>query len=207
MQAISQIPFSIYGARDQLVWWFSYDCNFTICSTNYLELSRVNQQTGSTFSPSPAESQRKSIWSLGVPGSVCHFLWRACHEILPTRRNLWAWKITHTDRCPICTHEAEIVIHVLWRCSTASDNWGDEVLPVKEWPTNFEDFWSLWSCMSSELLPQQLALSAMVLQNVGFGEMQPTLRTDSSLLFKSCRNQRILFWSASKPSDTYKLNM
>lgn len=120
---------------------------------------------GSTSSPSMAESQWKSIWLLGIMGSIRHFVWRACHEILSIRVNLLARRIANTNRCSICTQEAKTVIHVLWRFLTASNIWGDVVSPIKKWPTNYEDFWSLWSCMITEFPPRQLALSAMILRN------------------------------------------
>lgn len=53
------------------------------------------------------------IWSLQVPGSVRHFLSRACHEILPNRRNLFHWKVIASDKCPICTRDEETVVHAV----------------------------------------------------------------------------------------------
>jgi hypothetical protein len=46
------------------------------------------------------------------------FLWRACHDILPTRR-----KITNDPTCPLCGPETETTVHILWQCPSAADAW------------------------------------------------------------------------------------
>lgn len=97
----------------------------------------------------------KSIWSLQVPGTMRHFIWRASHEVLPTRCNLWIRKVVDSDRCLICNREEETIINALWECSGTADVWGGNTSPLKRWPTHFHDFWALWSRMSSSLQPQE----------------------------------------------------
>ncbi|XP_059446670.1 uncharacterized protein LOC132178237 [Corylus avellana] len=52
-----------------------------------------------------------------------HFLWRACHESLPTKANLCNRKVTRDPICPVCEREAETTFHVLWQCPAAQDTW------------------------------------------------------------------------------------
>jgi hypothetical protein len=51
------------------------------------------------------------------------FIWRACHEILPTRANLYKRKIIDDPKCPMCGREEETTFHALWSCP-AMDVWG-----------------------------------------------------------------------------------
>jgi hypothetical protein len=46
------------------------------------------------------------LWQLQVPNANKNFMWRACHNILPTRDNLMR-KIITDSRCPICGIEVE----------------------------------------------------------------------------------------------------
>lgn len=108
---ISQIP---NGASDQQVWWFSNEGLFTVRSPYYLELSRLKQLEGSTSHPTSEDPQWKSIWSFTTFGSIQHFIWRACYEILPTKCNLLLRKITNTDRFLVCTRAYDLTVHALW---------------------------------------------------------------------------------------------
>jgi hypothetical protein len=56
----------------------------------------------------------KAIWKLGVPRPMKMFMWRACHNLLPTRVNLVKRKVIDNALCPCCGRENETVLHVLW---------------------------------------------------------------------------------------------
>jgi ribonuclease HI len=64
------------------------------------------------------------IWQLNIPNVEKHFLWRACHDILPTRVNLCARKIITDPLCLLCEREPETAFHILWQCPSAGDVWG-----------------------------------------------------------------------------------
>ncbi|XP_059451001.1 uncharacterized protein LOC132181785 [Corylus avellana] len=64
------------------------------------------------------------LWNLPIPNAEKHFFWRACHEILPTRDNLWRRKVIDDPRCPICESKEESTFHILWQCQSAKDVWG-----------------------------------------------------------------------------------
>lgn len=63
------------------------------------------------------------MWNLKIPNVEKNFLWRACNEILPTRNNLFKRKIVEDPRCPICGHELETALRILWMCNSAMDAW------------------------------------------------------------------------------------
>jgi hypothetical protein len=50
-------------------------------------------------------------------------MWRACHNALATKANLFRRKITDDPLCPLCGAEAETTGHVLWGCPTAKAIW------------------------------------------------------------------------------------
>jgi ribonuclease HI len=65
----------------------------------------------------------KQIWELKIPNVEKNFLWRACHESLPTRHNLFRRNIVEDPSCPICGLAEETALHILWQCSSARDVW------------------------------------------------------------------------------------
>jgi hypothetical protein len=52
-----------------------------------------------------------------------NFMWRACHDLLPTRDNLVRKKIAIDPMCPICGLKAETTFHILWACPSLMDVW------------------------------------------------------------------------------------
>jgi hypothetical protein len=61
---------------------------------------------------------------LPIPNAEKNFLWRACHEILPTKASLFRRKVTIDVLCPICGLGEETCFHILWDCPSAKDVWG-----------------------------------------------------------------------------------
>lgn len=72
----------------------------------------IQQENGSVW---------HAIWNLKVPNVEKNFLWKACHDILPTRVNLKTKKIVEDPSCPLCGREQETTVHILWQCPSAMD--------------------------------------------------------------------------------------
>jgi hypothetical protein len=66
----------------------------------------------------------KTIWALEVPNPVKIFLWKACHDLLPTRVNLYHKRVVEDKSCPCCTREEETIFHAISSCIAARDVWG-----------------------------------------------------------------------------------
>ena len=64
-----------------------------------------------------------AIWKLRIPNKIKVFGWKAFNEILPTRLNLSKRKIIADAMCPICLRFPESVVHALWDCGVARDEW------------------------------------------------------------------------------------
>lgn len=63
------------------------------------------------------------LWKLHIPNKVKVFAWRACHDILPTRKNLARTLLINDGTCELCKRATEFAIHALWECSMAQDVW------------------------------------------------------------------------------------
>ncbi|XP_059446681.1 uncharacterized protein LOC132178249 [Corylus avellana] len=64
------------------------------------------------------------IWKLAIPSVGKNFMWRACNNLLPTKKKLLHRKVVQESMCPICGMEEETVCHILWDCPSARDVWG-----------------------------------------------------------------------------------
>ena len=58
-----------------------------------------NSVLPSSSSPLSEHTIWKKIWKLKVPRKVCHFLWRAVKDSLPTNQNLRLRHIPLDDTC------------------------------------------------------------------------------------------------------------
>ena len=84
-----------------------------------------------------------AIWKLRIPNKIKVFGWRACHDILPTRRNLKKKRILMDDVCPLCGLSQESTIHALWECTIAQDVWYGSVRALQKCGTSQLDFVAL----------------------------------------------------------------
>jgi hypothetical protein len=78
---------------------------------------------GESSNPGNGEGIWKVVWQLKIPTAVKIFLWRACHNLLPTKANLMQRGVVEELMCPICLREEESIEHIVWACSSAVDVW------------------------------------------------------------------------------------
>lgn len=117
MHSILQVPFGSPTTEDKMVWIFSKSGQFTVrsCYHNLVQgkLGVDDEQTSFTDS---VGGHWNWIWVLRVPPKVRTFLWRACHEILPTRVALMRRHVGANPYCEFCLKEVEKVTHILFAC-------------------------------------------------------------------------------------------
>jgi hypothetical protein len=120
---IQSVPLSAMDQEDILIWRGTAKGIFTIRSAYHMEKDRevANKPEGSLRARN--SGLWRSIWQQQLPNAEKHFLWRVCHEILPTKVSLYLRKVTMDSSCPICEKEDETVFHVLWQCPAATDVW------------------------------------------------------------------------------------
>ena len=61
----------------------------------------------------------KGIWKIKTLNKVCHFIWRAAHDSLPTKVNLRHRHVLVEALCSMCDEPSESLIHWLWLCDHA----------------------------------------------------------------------------------------
>jgi hypothetical protein len=122
---ITVIHLSKYGQPDLQIWRGTSTGEFKVRSAYYLEKDSKEVDQGKSSHNSNSYSLWKTIWGMHVPNPVKMFLWRSCHNILPTKDNLQKKGIVLDSSCIFCNYEQETAQHVLWDCPSASDVSGD----------------------------------------------------------------------------------
>jgi hypothetical protein len=120
---INSIPLSPLPVEDRIIWRGTKNGNFSVRSAYFLEVEKNEAQRGETSRPVEG-IMWKECWNMKVPNVVKLFLWKALHNLLPTRVNLAKKGVTTDKLCPICAMEEETVMHVLWSCPASADVWG-----------------------------------------------------------------------------------
>jgi hypothetical protein len=121
IKAILSIPLRL-NCRDAVIWRGTTNGQFNVKSAYHAAMEKESQlQAGS--SSTDEKKMWVSLWGLQIPNAEKNFLWRACHEILPTKASLCRRKVTKDALCPICGLEEETCFHILWDCPLARDVW------------------------------------------------------------------------------------
>jgi hypothetical protein len=107
-----------------LLWRGTQNGEFTVRSAYHLGREIQDQAGGQCSNMVKGAEVWKTIWGLEVPNTVKIFLWKACHDLLPTKENLFHKRIVEDKSCPCCTPEAESTFHAIWSCGAARDVWG-----------------------------------------------------------------------------------
>jgi hypothetical protein len=110
----------------------------------------------------------KRIWGMKVHNSLKNFLWRACHDILPTRDNLKRRGINLDLSCIFCNCEQETVLHILWSCPSASDVWGFCGRQVQKWSNTGNSFVELLDFMFARFDPEEVELFVEIARRLWF---------------------------------------
>ena len=98
----------------------------------------------------------KFIWRLKVPNKIRNFTWRACWNILPTKANLFRWKITADNICEVCGNFEETTAHVLWNCHRAKEVWKEISLDTDKVMNRCSEFLDLlWYARNVKQWPEE----------------------------------------------------
>ncbi|KAK4398115.1 putative ribonuclease H protein [Sesamum angolense] len=176
-EAILQIPLSISGGPDLLIWHYSNNGLFSVRSAYHLALSYFLASNAGTSDGRPRYKKLwKSIWQAKVPSKAKLFIWRAIRNALPTAANLRR-KMPHEEIvCPFCTDTDETIIHTLLHYCFARQSLAD-------FDCALIICWTLWCSRNLKMLnkgflfPQQIVdfsrtyINAFVVQN--FGQFSP----------------------------------
>ena len=112
-EMIKAIPLSSSSQVDTLIWPFNPSGHYLVKS-GYKFLQECAENS---HAPTQESAFWKKVWGLEVPSKVKNFVWRACREALPTRKNLQRRKIVPSGICDLCKAEEEDCSHSLFFCS------------------------------------------------------------------------------------------
>ena len=128
-QLILSIPLSGTRQDDVLIWRSTAKGVFLVRSAYHMQKELEERGHAESSSGGRCSGVWSKIWKLPVPNVEKEFLWRASHEILPTRADLYKRKIVASPLCPMCEQEDETANHILWNCPSAADVWcaGDRI--------------------------------------------------------------------------------
>ena len=117
---IMGIPLSLRSTEDRIIWAYTPSGTYSTSST-YKLLKDRNVHGSSNCEPQ--KCFWKGLWELRVPHKIKHFIWRACHNALPTKCNLVRRNIVNSEVCELCNEGQEDVIHALWKCRVVENVW------------------------------------------------------------------------------------
>ena len=120
---ILSIPLSGTRQDDVLIWRGTAIRVFSVRSTYHMRKEVEERGQAESSYGGHCSGVWGKLWKLPIPNVEKEFLWRACHEILPTRANLYMRQITKSPKCPICEIEDEMAAHILWNYPSAVDVW------------------------------------------------------------------------------------
>lgn len=124
--AILQIPLSMLGVKDKLIWMYSNNGLYSVSSAYSLLARQKSQpaiQPESSCHRAQEQQMWKRIWALPIKGKVKHFLWRACHKFLPTGSQLQQQGLDVDGLCQGCGEEPETMEHLFFHCPKVQTIW------------------------------------------------------------------------------------
>lgn len=144
---IKEIPVSVVGIKDRLVWRHSKDGQYNVKSGYQLASERAAYSRNKAESTSKEQDDQKlwkRIWGLEVKKKVQHFLWRSCNDSLPVNLNMLRRGIHIDAICNQCGMEPESVEHVMFKCAKAQLIW--KLAPIRwdgilEYQNTFKEWW------------------------------------------------------------------
>jgi hypothetical protein len=116
-QTILSIPLSPFFPQDRLIWKGTKNDVFTV----RVGMERRTKHQPGGLGKKEINEMWKLCWSLHVPNAVKMYLWRACHNLLPMKANLFQRGVCDNNLCLICLREEESVAHACWDCLSARD--------------------------------------------------------------------------------------
>ena len=118
---IKSISLSLQLLADKLIWaepLFNVRSAYKVA----LELSTASSSS-SSLDDSNLKRFWKHIWKIRVPYKVCHFVWKACRDILPTKQNLKHRQVLSEDLWAESNLDLETIGHLFWSCLRAQRVW------------------------------------------------------------------------------------
>ncbi|KAL5735902.1 hypothetical protein ACOSQ2_030690 [Xanthoceras sorbifolium] len=109
--SILEIPLSLGDCADSLIWHFDKSGEYS----EKLSLSGSSSSSDSKW--------WLALWNLNIPPKIKIFIWRVCHNAIPSLCNLCSRKIVVDPCCSRCGDAPESSAHALFWCSSVHPIW------------------------------------------------------------------------------------
>ncbi|KAL5736195.1 hypothetical protein ACOSQ2_030983 [Xanthoceras sorbifolium] len=113
-KAILSIPCSLSRVDESLCWHHEKNGEYSVRSGYWVGVEAGLQCSGSGLSSSGG--WWKFLWRLKISAKVKLFVWRCCHDWLPSRVNLARKGLSLDVVYPLCAQCVETSMHALWGC-------------------------------------------------------------------------------------------
>ncbi|XP_042950031.1 uncharacterized protein LOC122282138 [Carya illinoinensis] len=141
VQKILQLNISVH-VKDSLFWVHEKNGIYSVNSAYRMLQQGLSNDMGQDSRESMESVFWRCLWHLKIPKQIKIFAWRACHEKLPTFKNLKHKHVLENDICVICTSCVEDAAHALFYCSDVRQVWLDYCPKLGEIVSDLS-FWDL----------------------------------------------------------------
>ncbi|KAL5853747.1 hypothetical protein ACOSQ3_008865 [Xanthoceras sorbifolium] len=117
--SILKIPLSFGNCADSLIWHFDKSGEYYVKSGYRVAAQEKLSLSGS--SSSPDSKWWLALWNLNIPPKIKIFIWRVCHNAIPSLCNLCSRKIVVDPCCTRYGDAHESSAHALFWCRVWSD--------------------------------------------------------------------------------------
>ncbi|KAM5553802.1 hypothetical protein ABKV19_025832 [Rosa sericea] len=114
-EVILNIPLSSRAVSDRLVWKLERDGKFSVKSA--YRLSFTNSNCRSSFTLPVNGGFWKKLWKVMVPNVAKIYIWKVCHDILPSLERLVSkCVVLESQLCVLCGVSVESTLHICRDC-------------------------------------------------------------------------------------------
>lgn len=163
---IKNIPLSPLLPMDRLIWRGTSNGVFSVRSAYHMKVERQEMLKGGVSNKMAGHEVWKACWRLQIPNAVKMFLWKACHNLLPTKANLLRKKVVDNALCPICLREVETIEHILWDCPSASDVWSGGPITLQKCVSLGLNFFQLFETLLARCETEELELFVVTARRI-----------------------------------------
>jgi len=165
---IGSVVISPLRKRDAMIWRGSPSGLFTVRSAYHMEVKRRSQEQGESSGAVVVDNGHlwEFIWHLPTTPVVRNFCWKLCHDLLPTKLNLFHRKVVTDPNCPICNREPESTYHSLWSCPMAVAVWQEGRRKLQKLACSETDGRGLLLFLKEKLEIEELMVALTILRSI-----------------------------------------
>ncbi|GMI74877.1 hypothetical protein like AT4G29090 [Hibiscus trionum] len=148
-KAILSILIGGPNVQDVLIWAGNKNREYS-AKSGYRFMEEEARETNQPSSSEEILNKKElwnSVWKIQVPSKIRAFLWRLCHDIVPTKSTLRArfhGNLQDQDNCPHCYQHQESAEHILFFCPFAQATWRASAFNYSPAALGFPGFPKWW---------------------------------------------------------------